>query len=145
MRDVKKAVGYINCVVKSEEECQEQREAIELSAARDGVEISHFYIDNGVQGNRKKPMLDMLIEDAQKGLISKIYVKDINRLSKITTVLIHYLNLLLATNVEIFFSHNREFNFSKDYNLVLPMIISVASEDHSRRIRCGIRSRKKNK
>ena len=145
MRDVKKAVGYISCAVKSEEECQEQREAIELSAARDSVEISHFYIDNGVPGNRKKPMLDMLIEDAQKGLISKIYVKDINRLSKITTVLIHYLNLLLATNVEIFFSHNREFNFSKDYNLVLPMIISVASEDHSRRIRCGIRSSKKNK
>jgi DNA invertase Pin-like site-specific DNA recombinase len=75
MRDVKKAVGYISCAVKSEEDCQEQRVDIELSAARDGVEISHFYTDNGVSGNSKKPMLDMLIEDAQKGLISRFILK----------------------------------------------------------------------
>lgn len=59
-----KSVGYVSCAVKSEEECQVQREAIELTAARDDVEISYVYIDNGVPDNRKKPMLDILIDDA---------------------------------------------------------------------------------
>jgi DNA invertase Pin-like site-specific DNA recombinase len=137
MKDEKRVVGYISCAVKSEEECQEQREAIELSAARDGVEISHFYIDNGVAGNRKKPMLNMLIEDAQKGMISKIYLKDIDRLSRSITLLIHYLKLLLATNVEIYFYNDSAFNFNKDSDSLLPMLTSMASANHSAWVRNG--------
>ena len=137
MKDEKRVVGYISCAVKSEEECQEQREAIELSATRDGVEISHFYIDNGVSGSGKKPMLDMLIEDAQKGLISRIYLKDINRLSRSITVLIHYLNLLMEMDLEIYFTHESTFNFNKDSKFILTMLTSMASAKQSAWVRNG--------
>ena len=145
MINVKKAVGYISCAVKSEEECQEQREAIELLAVKDGIEISHFYIDNGVSGSGKKPMLDILIEDAEMGLISKIYLKDITRLSRNTTILLNYLNLLMETDSEICFTHESVFNFNKDIILFLTTLTSMESASRSERIRNGIRCSRKNK
>ena len=103
MKDEKKVVGYISCAVWSEEQCLEQNGVIDLFAARDGVEISYLYLDCGISGNSEKPALEMLIEDAQKGLISKVYIKNASRLSRNKELFCSYLVKLLKTEVDIFF------------------------------------------
>lgn len=103
MKDEKRVVGYISCAVWSEEQCLEQSGVIDLFAARDGVEISYLYLDCGISGNNKKPALEMLLEDVQKGLISKIYIKNASRLSRNKELFCSYLVKLLRTEVDIFF------------------------------------------
>lgn len=127
MKNQAKAVAYARVSTLLGQDVENQLHGIrELSKNRNFL-LSEEYIDQGISGKcEKRPALDQLIRDAQKGRFSIIIIHSIDRLGRSTKHLLNLLDELRHYNISII-SIRENLDFSTPMGqMALTMLSAVA-------------------
>lgn len=109
-------------------------------AKRNNLELVRLYADEGISGTKLKNRreLQRLLADAEKGLFSCVYVKDVSRLARNVVDFLQSIRQLKLWNVDCrFITANMSTN---DGELTLTILAAVAQEESanlSRRVKFG--------
>ena len=104
------AVGYVRLSVANQEEfnsIQNQKFIIERWVDQHQIPISHYYIDNGFNGQRfDRFAFQEMIEDILAGKINCVIVKDLSRLGRDYITTGYYIEVIFPANGVRFVSIN---------------------------------------
>ena len=127
-----KVACYCRVSTKKEEQVlslENQRSIFEKYVNQQNMEIYKLYTDNGISGKsiEKRPGFQDMIEDAKKGLFSKILVKDISRFSRNTVDFLKVIRELKLFHVEVNFITANMTTYDSEF--MLTMLAAVAQEE----------------
>ncbi len=126
---------------------EQQRQFFLQFTERNNLDMYGLYVDEGISGKslKKRENFNRMIEDAKKGLFTKILVKDISRFARNTLDFLGVIRELKRHNVIIeFVTYNMT---TMDSEFTLTILAAVAQEESaglSRRVKFGKKQGAKN-
>ncbi len=110
---------------------QAQKEFFEEYAVKMGFELVELYADEGISGTKLKNRKQFIrmMQDAEKGLFERVYVKDVSRLARNVVDFLQSVRKLKSLNIDCqFITANMSAN---DGELTLTILAAVAQEESS--------------
>lgn len=120
--------GYGEMAVeRQEKECRER-------AARDGIEITHVYSDVSISAYQKKkrPSYDALVQDVRDGKINRVYVWDLDRLTRQPGQLNEWIDLADHGKCYVVEAHGMALDLTKTGHILIARIRVDVAENESR-------------
>ncbi len=108
-----------------------QKEFFEEYAEKMGYELVELYADEGISGTKLKNRKQFikLMQDAERGLFERVYVKDVSRLARNVVDFLQSIRKLKSLNIDCqFITANMSAN---DGELTLTILAAVAQEESS--------------
>ncbi len=140
----RRAAAY--CRVSTEKEDQlnslaAQREYFRIHAEENGYDLVRIYADEGITGTKKRNRKEFqrMLEDAEKGMFSVLFVKDVSRFARNTVDSLESVRLLKDNGVDIVFVNNRGI-LETSSELMFTIMSAMAQEESvnmSKRVKFG--------
>lgn len=90
-----------------------------------------FYADEGITGTHAdiRPEFQRMVEDAKRGKIDIISVKNISRFARSLRDAIQYITQLTEAKIAVYFREEGLYNFGENFNLMFSLLSSIAEQE----------------